>query len=247
MDAHEFAGKVALITGAGRGLGREIALAFASLGAAVAANDINPINLDETVNLVTQAGGSARAYVFDTARRMPIEAMLSQVLDHFGHVDILVNQASVSPHAPVLDMDEWDFHRTLDVNLGGAFFCMQQVGRAMRQQGSGSMVNVVSYGPSQESSGHSAYLASQAGLAGLTQAAASELFAYNIRLNAVCDCPQVPGWQGSPDWDEILYHRWQKSLPVGHAGVNNPLVSLVLFLCSQGASPLIGQVISASE
>ena len=246
MGAHEFTGKVVLITGAGRGLGRELALAFASLGAAVAANDINPVNLDETVNQVTQAGGTARAYVFDTARRMPIEGMLAQVMDHFGHIDILVNQASVEPHAPLLDMDEWDFHRTLDVNLGGAFFCMQQVGRVMRQQGGGSMVNIVSFGSSEQTMGRSAFLASQAGLAGLTKAAAHELSAHNIRLNAICDCPQAVGWLGSPDWDAAVYHRWREALPVEFAGEHLHLVSLVLFLCSQAASPLFGQVISVS-
>jgi NAD(P)-dependent dehydrogenase (short-subunit alcohol dehydrogenase family) len=79
----EFVGKVALITGAGRGLGREISIALSSLGVAVAANDINPINLDETVNLILQAGGNANAYVFDIAKRMPIEGMVTQVLDQF--------------------------------------------------------------------------------------------------------------------------------------------------------------------
>ena len=112
----EFAGKVVLITGAGRGIGRELALAFSSLGAIVAANDINPISLEETISQITQTGGTARAYIFDVAKRMPIEGMVSQVLEHFGRIDILVNHATVAPDAFLLDMDEWDFHRTLDVN-----------------------------------------------------------------------------------------------------------------------------------
>jgi NAD(P)-dependent dehydrogenase (short-subunit alcohol dehydrogenase family) len=125
----EFTGKVVLITGAGRGLGREAAIAFSSFGGRVAANDINPLSLDETVNHIIQNGGTARPYVFDIAKRMPIEGMVAQVLDHFGRIDILINHATVAPHASLLEMDEWEFHRTLDVNLGGPFFTMQQVGR----------------------------------------------------------------------------------------------------------------------
>ena len=141
---NEFLGKVALITGAGRGLGREIAIGFSSLGAVVAANDINPINLDETLNQILQAGCNAKAYVFDVAKRMPIEGMIAQVLEDFGRIDILVNHASVTPDASILDMDEWEYHRTMDVNLGGPFFCMQQVGRVMREHGGGAIVNIVS-------------------------------------------------------------------------------------------------------
>ena len=95
----DFVGKVALITGAGRGIGREIAWAFSSLKTMVAANDINPINLDETVDQILQTGGNAKAYVFDIAKRMPIEGMVSQVVDNLGRIDFLVNCASVEPDA----------------------------------------------------------------------------------------------------------------------------------------------------
>ena len=186
----EFVDKVVLITGAGRGLGQEVALAFASLGASVAANDINPLSLDETIDRIHHTGGKASSYVFDVAKRMPIEAMVAQVLDHYGHIDILVNHAKVEPDEFLLEMDEWEFHRTLDVNLGGPFFAMQQVGRIMRQQGGGTIVNLISLpGRVDIIKGHAAHSASQAGLVGLTQAAARELSVYNIRVNAVCNGP----------------------------------------------------------
>ena len=184
---NEFVDKVVLITGAGRGAGQAVALAFSSLGAIVAANDINPVSLDETISQIQQAGGKVGAYVFDIAKRMPIEGLVTQVVDQFGRIDILVNHASVQPDASLLEMDEWEFHRTLDVNLGGPFFTMQQVGRVMRQQGGGVMVNLISgWGQERIQKGHAAHLASQAGVIGLTRAAAHELSAYQIRVNTVC-------------------------------------------------------------
>lgn len=240
----EFIGKVALITGAGRGIGRAIVRGFASLGVIVAANDINPINLDETVNQVTKAGGIARGYVFDIAKRMPIEGMLSQVLDHFGRIDFLVNCAAVKPEARVLDMDEWEFHRTLDVNLGGPFFCIQQVGRVMQTQGSGAIVNVISPCEGRDSSrGHAAYLASQFGLIGLTQAAAQELSACHVRINSIYPgtqelLPAVPH-----QFDKGAFRAWENSLPLKPPEEHTSLVNLVLFLCSNAAASVTGQVL----
>jgi NAD(P)-dependent dehydrogenase (short-subunit alcohol dehydrogenase family) len=236
---------VALITGAGRGLGREIALAFSSLGAIVAANDINPINLDETVSQIKRVGGNASGYVFDIAKRMPIEGMVAQVLEHCNHIDILINHASVEPDASVLDMDEWEFHRTLDVNLGGPFFCTQQVGRVMRQQGGGAIVNILSVSRWRNApKGRAAHLASQFGLLGLTQAAAHELSEYNIRLNAVCHGTLELEHISPYIFDLSALHKWRESAPNLCLGNHPDLVSLVLFLCSDAASSLIGQVLS---
>jgi NAD(P)-dependent dehydrogenase (short-subunit alcohol dehydrogenase family) len=241
----EFVDKVVLITGAGRGVGREIALAFSSLGAVVAANDINPINLDATVSQILEAGGNARAYVFDIAKRMPIEAMVTQVLDHYGRIDILVNQASVEPDASLLEMDEWEFHRTLDVNLGGPFFTMQQVGRVMQRQGGGAIVNLIStIGQDCIQKGNAAHLASQVGLVGLTHAAAREFAAHNIRVNAVCHGAFEMDLVALQAWDISNLHHWLESFPQARLDDHPDLVSLVMFLCSQAASSLTGQIMA---
>ena len=140
----EFAGKTVLVTGAGRGIGRVIAEAFAARGANVAANDVTPINLDVTVERITAAGGRCKGYVFDVAMKMPVQALIEQVREDWGSLDILVNNAGVEPHASILEMDEWDWRRTIDVNLSGPFFTIQSAARVMQQQGGGVIVNIAS-------------------------------------------------------------------------------------------------------
>lgn len=240
----EFIDKVVLITGAGKGVGREIAQVFSLLGATVAANDINPLSVDETVKGILKMGGRVKSYVFDIAKRMPIEGLVAQVLDDFGRIDFLINHASVMPDAHLLEMDEWEFHRTLDVNLGGPFLMMQQVGRVMQQQGGGVIVNLISDASEEMfQKGHSAFSASQSGLIGLTQAAGGEFSAYNIRVNAVFMGRADVFTRYSATWDDGLFSRWFSEVPEIRQRNISGLVGKILFLCSESASSLNGQVI----
>lgn len=176
--------KVVLITGAGRGCGRVLARAFAERGAWVAANDISPINVDAVVNEITQSGGRAKAYIEDVAKKLGAQLIIKQVEDDFGQIDILINHAAVEPHVPLLDMDEWDWHRVLDVNLTGAFLMTQSVGRVMRAKGSGTIINLIT--ATQAPAGNdAAFVASMRGLNGFTLQAARELTPYGIRVHAV--------------------------------------------------------------
>jgi len=213
----DFADKVVLITGAGLGLGRQLAEAFASKGAMVAANDLTPINLDETVARIESSGGKALAYVADIASKLALQTMLNEIVDQFGRIDILIQAASVNPFDPILTMDEWDWRRTVDINLTGPFLLMQSVGRVMRSQGEGIIINVISM---DERS--SAAIAGKTGLMGLTRSAASEFGAYNIKINAVCS--------GISDAKNIAV------LP------KNP-VELVQYLCSNATMDFQGQSI----
>ena len=188
---NDFNGKVVLITGAGKGAGRKLAEAFAQQGAIVAANDISPLNVEELVEGIRAQGGEARAYIDDVAKKVGAQALVKQVEDDFGRIDILVNHAAVEPRSALLDMDEWDWHRTLDVNLTGAFLMTQSVGRVMREQGGGVIINLitpdsgVTEAGRDESPLRAAFLASMAGLESFSQQAARELAPYGVRVHAL--------------------------------------------------------------
>lgn len=176
----DFAGKIVLITGAGKGTGRRVAEAFAAEGATVAVNDVSPVNLDETVANILTSGGQVKAYVEDIAKKIPIQTILNSVLDDFGRIDILVNCAEVEPQKTVLEMDDWDWQRTLDVNLNGAFLLTQSVGRIMKEKGGGVIVHVGERAKGPEN--RAAYFASKAGLAALSALTAYELSEFGIRV-----------------------------------------------------------------
>ena len=239
----EFQDKVVLITGAGRGIGRSIATTFAQHGAIIAANDLTPINLDQTVAGILNQGGRAKDYVFDIAKKMPVQALIESVLDDWGQLDILINNAGVDPYGALLDIDEWDWRRTMDVNLLGPFFLIQSVGRVMRNRGGGCMVNLAAgAGRAHGWAGHGAFVASKLGLIGLTRQAALELAPYNIRVNAVCPGVFDTGRQSYPGQGQA--HSPTGEIPLGRSGQPQEVAELVLFLCSSASSYLTGQAIN---
>jgi 3-oxoacyl-[acyl-carrier protein] reductase len=241
----EFTDKVVLVTGAGRGIGRAIAEAFAAQGAIVAANDITPINLDVTVARIAEAGARVKGYIFDVAKKMPVQGMIDQVLSDWGRIDILVNNAGVEPHASILTMDEWDWQRTLDVNLSGPFYLIQSVSRMMREQGGGAIVNIASIaGRAHGLKDRAAYVASKTGLIGLTREAARELAAYGIRVNAVCPGVIETEMTAALRQDETMMARWLADIPQGRLGRPEEVAGLVLYLCSDAAAYLTGQAIN---
>lgn len=239
-----FEEKIVLVTGAGRGIGRAIAEAFAAQGALVAANDITPVNLDNTIKRITRAGGTARDYVVDVTKKMSFQAMVNQIIDEWERIDILINSARVEPSTPLLDMDAWDWQRTIEVNLSGPFLTTQIVGRVMREQGGGIILNIVwSERLAHDLKYRAAYVASKMGLIGLTREAARELVDFNIRVNAVC--PGVIEPESVTESREILAKaaKWLESIPQNRLGQPLEIVGLTMFLCSDEASHISGRAI----
>lgn len=230
MNSTPLKNQVALINGAGRGPGPLLAESLARAGAAVAAIDVSPILLDPLVERVQAAGGQIRTYIGDVSRGMPARALLDEVLTDWERVDVLVNNPRVAPDSPVLKMDEWDWHHTLEVNLSGPFLLTQFVARLMVEQGGGVILNLVAAdSPDLHAPGRAAYAVTQAGLLALSQSAARELIAYNIRTYALClDDAALQMW---PAPDHSLSGSLAKSLS-----------ELALFLCSPAAGGLPGQV-----
>jgi NAD(P)-dependent dehydrogenase (short-subunit alcohol dehydrogenase family) len=173
---------VILITGAGRGLGRTLALALARPGARLALQDLTPINLDAVVAAARRAGAECRDYIFDLAKKLPVDALAAAVLADWGRVDVLINAAVVSPQAELLTIDEWDWRRTLDVNLNGPLFTLQAFGAGMLARGAGVVINLL---PEDGAPGRGAAEVGRAGLLALSRRAAAELGPGGLRVYAV--------------------------------------------------------------
>lgn len=240
-----FTDKVVLITGAGRGIGKAIAIAFAQAGARVAVNDINPESCAKTAAEIIASGGQALACHADVANKLAVQSLLIDIEDRWGRVDILINNAGVEPHKPIVQLDEWDWNRTIDVNLKGAFLCSQSVGRMMQQQGGGVIVNIASIaGRAAGLRDRSAYVASKTGLIGFTKECAREFAAYNIRVNTVCPGVIVTEMTAHLRENEVQMKKWLEDIPLGRLGDPEDVTGLVLFLCSDAARYITGQAIN---
>ena len=220
----EFKDKVVLITGAGRGTGNLLAEAFANEGASLVLNDISPQNVDMLAADLKSCGANVQVFVEDVAKKVGVQALVKQAEDAFGKIDILINHASVEPHVPLLDMDEWDWHRVLDVNLTGVFLMMQTTGRIMRAGGGGVIINLATLPEGTVTLDRSAYIASLYGMVGLTRQASRELFAHNIRIHAL--------GRG--------LGRFQNTATT----IPADLTRAVLFLCSPRAAHLTGNIVN---
>jgi 3-oxoacyl-[acyl-carrier protein] reductase len=180
--------KTALITSAGRAPARDLALALAGLGWNLALNDLTPQRLDETAAAAQALGGLASAHIGDPSKGLFARGLVEEVLDRWQEIDLLVNCPLASPRLPLLELDEWDFQRTLEANVHGPFLLMQLAGNRMRSEGRPGMILNLITSPTDPPSqaGREAFYASQMALMALTAAAAPALLMYNIDIYGVC-------------------------------------------------------------
>jgi 3-oxoacyl-[acyl-carrier protein] reductase len=237
-----FENQVALVTGAGRGIGHAIAVRLASEGARVASVSRNQANAQRTADeLNASRADSAKAYAVDVADHAAVEKTGSRILEDFGRVDILVNNAGVTRDGLAMRMSIEDWNSVIDTNLRGAFSFTQSVMRAMIKQRSGRIINISSVIGLMGNAGQTNYAASKAGLIGLTKSLARELASRGITVNAV-----APGYI-STDMTSGLSEEIQKSIqdkiPLKRVGSAEEIAAAVAFLASAEAGYITGQTL----
>ena len=238
-----YEGRVALITGAARGIGRTIAELLARQGAKVIVADLNYTQAQSTAKEIeaayTQKSLAVEVNVADSAS---VKAMVDLALAEFGHLDILVNNAGITRDTLILRMDEADWDIVLDVNLKGAFNCSKAVIRSMMKQHYGRIVNISSVSGQAGQVGQVNYSSSKAGLIGLTKALAREVASRQITVNAV-----APGFIPTALTNDLsvdLKDMIVKATPLGRMGTPEEIASAVVFLASEEASYITGQVLA---
>jgi NAD(P)-dependent dehydrogenase (short-subunit alcohol dehydrogenase family) len=222
----KFKDKVVVVTGAGRGIGRSIAIAFASEGAKVIIAEKDPVTGPETEKLITSSGRTARFMQTDISKPEEIEAMTVKAAEHFGTVDILVNNAGFGTWKSPYDLthDEWD--DVINTNLRGAFLCAREAAKIMRQHGGGSIINIASTRALMSEPDSEAYAASKGGIVALTHAMAASFSKDHIRVNCIS-----PGWIETVDYSK-LREKDHKQHFSGRVGRPEDIAGACLFLAS---------------
>jgi 3-oxoacyl-[acyl-carrier protein] reductase len=236
--------KVAIVTGSGQGIGREIALKLAEQGASLVISDVNAATAKEVAAEIEAKNGKSIAIPANVAVADEIHKLVEQTLSSFGHIDILVNNAGITRDGLLLRMSEADWDLVLNINLKGAFICTQAVLRHMIRQRWGRIVNIASVVGLTGNAGQANYAASKAGLIGLTKTTAREVASRSITVNAV-----APGFIDTgmtQKLSENVKQEFLKQVPVGYFGLPKDVAYAVAFLVSEEANYITGQVINVN-
>lgn len=236
-------GKVALVTGGGRGIGRAVAVALAAAGATVVVNYRgNAAAAEETVAAIRAADGSAEAIQADVGQAAEVERLVKAVVETHGRLDILVNNAGITRDTLLLRMKEEDFDQVIETNLRGAFLCTKAALRPMGKQRGGRIINLTSVIGIIGNAGQANYAAAKAGLIGFTKATAREMASRSITVNAI-----APGFietEMTSGLGEATRKAIMETIPLGRFGQPQEVANLVCFLASDAAAYITGQTIT---
>lgn len=237
--------KVALVTGASRGIGREIAQTLAAYGASVIVNyNGSKDRADEVVEMISAGGGKAIAVKADVAKAEEIARLFEEAQAAFGRIDILVNNAGITRDNLILKMSEEEYDTVLDTNLKGAFLCMKHAAKIMLRQKNGRIINISSISGIAGNAGQANYCAAKAGLIGLTKSLAKELGSRGITVNAV-----APGFietEMTEKLSEQVKEGMLAQIPLKRAGTVKDIAEAVAFLASERAAYITGQTLSVN-
>jgi 3-oxoacyl-[acyl-carrier protein] reductase len=243
-DTRELAGKVAIVTGAGRNIGRAIARSLAEAGASILVNvRSNRPEADAVAREIETAGGEALVHVGDVADAAAMQAMADAVLARFGRIDILVNNAALRREKSFAEMDYAEWREILDVTLDGAFHCTKACLPALRNSGAGTIVNIGGLSAHTGARNRAHVITAKAGIVGLTRALANDLAADGITVNCV-----VPGLIGTPrpkGQPEPAHHLTHRTV-TGARGRPEDIAAVVRFMCGPAARYMTGQAVHAN-
>lgn len=236
-------GKVAIVTGGSRGIGRAVALELASAGAKVVVNYAGNVNAaQETKQMIEDRGSNALIVQADVSAAAAVDAMIKSALDSFGRIDILVNNAGITRDNLLMRMKEEDWDAVMNTNLKGIYTCTKAVSRVMMKQKSGKIINMTSVVGIIGNAGQANYAAAKAGVIGFTKSMAKELASRNITVNAI-----APGFIDT-DMTAVLTEQVKEDLaskvPLGRLGMPEDVASCALFLSSEAAKYITGQTIN---
>ena len=242
-DAREFAGKVVLVTGGSRGIGRAIALAFARLGCRVAICYRQSADAAEAVCAEAKAaGGEMRAYAADVGQSKAARGLIETVAAGFGRIDILVNNAGMFPRTAIVDTSDDEWEEVLRSNLYSTFYCSRAVLPLMINQGGGAIINIGSIAGKRGSRFHAAYSAAKGGVFAFTRSLAKEAIPHGVRVNAVCPGRVETEIFGS-QLDEAERARFLHEAPIGRLSSPEEVAAAVVFLASSASSYVVGETL----